>query len=128
MSPADFAILFSWAIYLSGYEAPAVFPDISFVPHAYLEQRACGGRKCNVVGWYNDEGTIYLDASRPIDRGVVVHEAVHWLQHLSGLYDTKSCSDSVAREREAYSIQDEYETRTGGMPKPHAEMMCTALR
>ena len=55
-------ILLSWAVHLSGYAKPAEPPSISFEPHSFFVERVCGGRECNVVGWYNDEDVIYIDA------------------------------------------------------------------
>ncbi len=45
---------------------------------------------------------------------LLVHELVHYLQDVSGKYDSHSCIDSVAREREAYHIQNEYILKAHG--------------
>ena len=37
-----------------------------------------------------------------------MHELTHYLQHLSGRFDSHSCGDSLVREREAYGVQNEY--------------------
>ena len=37
-----------------------------------------------------------------------MHELVHYLQHLSGDYDSTSCRDSLAREHEAYRVQNQF--------------------
>jgi hypothetical protein len=73
----------------------------------------CGGRECNAVGWYNDERIVYIDdrlrdKDTMFARSLMVHEFVHYLQHLSGQFDSTSCEDSVKRERQAYAIQREY--------------------
>lgn len=106
-------ILLSWAVHFSHYPMPAQLPAVSFVPHAFFVERVCGGRECNAVGWYNDERVLYLDekyrdADDSFATSLVVHELTHYLQHLSGRYDSHSCTDSLFREREAYAVQNEY--------------------
>lgn len=108
------AVLFSWASHLSGYPAPAHPPPVQFVSHAYFVEHACGGRECNVVGWYNDQDIVYIDERfrEGLETGfaasLVVHEFTHYLQHKSGNFRSHSCEDSVEREREAYYVQNEY--------------------
>ncbi len=109
-------ILLSWAVNLSGYPVPSEPPTLSFKPHRFFVERVCGGRECNAVGWYNDRGIVYIDEKYRRDESMfasslVVHELVHYLQHLSGGFDSHSCFDSVAREREAYYVQNEYIVR-----------------
>ncbi len=106
-------IMLSWAVYLSGYNAPAEPPSLSFEPHSFFVERVCVGRECNAVGWYNDEHVIYIDKKYQFDESrfvssLIVHELVHHLQHLSARFDSLSCEDSLTREREAYHIQNEY--------------------
>jgi hypothetical protein len=65
------------------------------------------------VGWYNDERIVYIDErlrrkDTMFARSLMVHEFVHYLQHLSGQFDSTSCGDAVKRERQAYAIQREY--------------------
>jgi hypothetical protein len=76
-------------------------------------EHACGGQECNVEGWYNDEGVVYIDdrltdLSDGYTSSLIVHEFTHFLQHKSGAFDSLSCEDSVAREREAYYVQTLY--------------------
>ena len=106
-------ILLSWASHLSGYSVPEVPPTVQYEPHSYFVEHACGGRDCRVVGWYNDENVIYIDQKHRDDdstfaASLVVHELVHYLQHQSGQFDSRSCEDSLAREREAYGVQNRY--------------------
>jgi len=106
-------ILLSWASHLSGYPVPEVPPSIHFESHSFFVEHACGGRDCRVVGWYNDENIVYVDEKHRDDdstfaASLVVHEVVHFLQHQSGQFDSQSCEDSLAREREAYRIQNRY--------------------
>lgn len=107
------AVLLSWAVHLSGYPAPEQPPQVRFEPHAFFVQNVCAGRECPAVGWYNDAGIVYID-DRYLDdesmfpASLLVHEFVHYLQDMSGEYNSLSCEDSRAREREAYHAQNEY--------------------
>ncbi|MGI9303938.1 MAG: hypothetical protein ACR2RB_14750 [Gammaproteobacteria bacterium] len=106
-------ILLSWAVHISGYPMPAEPPRVEFEPHAFFVENVCGGRECPAVGWYNDQGIVYIDEKYRDDdsmfvASLVVHEFVHHLQHVSGEFDSLSCDDSRTREREAYYVQNEY--------------------
>ncbi len=107
------AILLSWASYLSGYPMPSDPPEVHFEQHAFFVENVCGGKECNVIGWYNDADIVYIDEQyRNVEggfaSGLVVHEFTHYLQHKSGEFDSLSCEDSVGREREAYYVQNRY--------------------
>ncbi len=87
-----FAILMSWAVTLSGYSRPATQAEIVMVPHSYLVAAACGGRECNVLGWYPPGRKIFLDerldpANSLYASSIVVHEMVHFLQQQSGRFE-----------------------------------------
>lgn len=110
---AILAILLSWASHLSGYPMPNETPEVRFEQHAFFVENVCGGSECNVVGWYNDSDIVYIDERyRNIEgafaSGLVVHELTHYLQHKSGNFEPLSCEDSIAREREAYHVQNRY--------------------
>ncbi len=112
-------ILLAWAVHLSDYSAPEHEPRVRFEPHSFFVEQVCGGQECPAVGWYNDRGIIYIDERHRDDESefttsLMVHELVHYLQDISGKYDSNSCVDSVAREREAYYIQNEYILRAHG--------------
>ena len=113
-------VLVSWAANLTSYPYPGTAPELARRPHAFFVEHACGGREdCGVVAWYNDEGTVYLDdrvedIQDPVVRSVLVHEMVHYLQHLSGKFDLSRCEDRVTRERQAYSVQRIYLNRIAG--------------
>lgn len=107
------AILLSWASHLSGYPMPTDSPDVRFEEHAFFVENVCGGVECNVVGWYNDADTVYIDEQYRNVEGefatsLVVHEFTHYLQHKSGAFESQSCDHSIAREREAYYVQNRY--------------------
>jgi len=107
-----FAILLSYAALYGGY-ADAPVPEVDFMPHAFFVVNVCGGKECNVVGWYYDDDIVFIDEKHMdmtvgFNTSLVVHEFAHYLQGKSGEFDTFSCEDSVVREREAYYIQSMY--------------------
>lgn len=106
--------LLAWASRLSGYPVPEKLPYVAYRPTAFFTDRVCGGNACKAVGWYNDEDVIYL-AERyqfadqdDFANSLLLHELVHFLQHHSGRFDSLSCDDSLAREREAYAVQNDF--------------------
>ncbi len=106
-------ILLSWAVHLSDYPMPARFPAVEFVPHSFFVENVCGGKDCTAVGWYNDQDVIYIDErymhqDTSFAHSLLVHELVHYLQDMSGEFDSRSCEHSRAREREAYHVQNSY--------------------
>ncbi len=109
-----YAVLLSWAVTLTGHPMPDHKPAVEMVSHSYLQLAACGGHQCRVWGWFPPGETIYLDERLDpehdlLGSSVVVHEMVHYLQHLSGKYHAPySCEESVALEREAYQAQRDY--------------------
>jgi hypothetical protein len=113
------AVLLSWAVTLTGYPAPATPPQVVMVSHAYLEEAACAGRPCKVLGWFPPGDHIFIDDQLNAQddlyaSSVVVHEMVHFLQQSSGKYPTPySCEDAIAMEREAYGVQQAYLVRYG---------------
>ncbi len=115
-------VLLSWATTLSGYSV-AELPEVQFKPHSFFVENAClikpyyhawgwqelrpiKQKNCKVEGWYNDKYIIYIDKKYSDLEGfgssLVVHEMVHYLQHLDGM------TDSCLREREAYQTQNDY--------------------
>jgi len=98
-------ILMSWAAHLSGYPMPAELPEIQFRPHKFFVEHVCGGKECNVLGWYNDNGVVYIDDSRKdlsdgFTSSLLVHEFVHFLQPAN--------MNGCARQTEAYAVQNMY--------------------
>ena len=118
---SHFSILLGWAAHLSTYERPAKPPSVQFKDYEFFVEHACNGRDCNVLGWYNDTGIVYIDRRLQAEdtvfsQSLLVHEFVHYLQDLSGKYESGNCEDSVAREREAYQVQRDYIMVYGTMP------------
>jgi hypothetical protein len=105
--------LMGWAAQLSGYAVPEELPEISFRDHAFFVDKVCAGRECRAVGWYNDEGVVYIDErfrtpDSPNVASLYVHEFVHYLQHRSGRFDSHDCDDASRRERDALAVQNDY--------------------
>jgi hypothetical protein len=107
------AVLLSWVFHLSDYERTEGCPSMRHVPHEWLEQQACSGRKCRVLGWYPGEGNVvYLDAQMDVENNllhtsIALHEIAHWVQGESGAL-LSDCESSLRAEREAYHIQREF--------------------
>jgi Zn-dependent peptidase ImmA (M78 family) len=112
------AALLSWAIQLGGFAKPDHLPAVVYKPHVWLVAEACNNRPCNVLAWYRNEGVIYVD-ERLMDNetsfvaSLIVHELVHFLQDQTGQYSSQSCNDTIARQREAYAVQNAYLAAVG---------------
>jgi hypothetical protein len=112
MSDELLGILLSWAAHLSGYPVPTDVPELSYEPHAFFVEHVCGGRECKVEGWYNDRNIVYIDekyeqSDDSFGVSLIVHEFTHHLQYLSKKFGG-TCSDFLARENEAYLVQNRY--------------------
>ncbi len=118
----EFTGLLNWAAYISGYQSNGINPQLQFRAHQFFVDNACGGNeKCRVIGWYNDQNIVYIDdrleaVETLFERSLVVHEFVHYLQHISGNFETGTCEGFVQREREAYAAQREFIMAYGSMP------------
>lgn len=95
---------------LTGYGAPERPPELAFVPHGELEQRACD-RPCAVYGWFPPGRTIYLDSRlEPLSdlgaRAVLLHELVHYLQQENDAFPgPATCQSWLAKERQAFEAE-----------------------
>jgi hypothetical protein len=117
-----YAGLLNWAIRFSGYPAPAVAPKVEFVPQAFFNQNACGGRACRVWGWYPNTGheIVYVhEAVRPliadgsdprslVAASIIVHEFTHYLQAAKRGFAPYQCAEAISLEHEAYGVQQAY--------------------
>ena len=114
--------LVGWAARLSGRSQPAaaVLPLLQPLPLEELARTVCPERpgSCRgLVAAYNtvSRRIVYratLDMRNPTDQAFIVHELVHWLQHLErGDAIEDSCRSVLAAEREAYAVQNQYLTR-----------------
>ncbi len=114
---ALYAALFSWAVTLSGYPATDM-PEVKVVPHSTLEEMACGGKTCRVLGLYDPKqpNTVWIDGALDLQdtysSSILVHEFVHYLQNKAGKVAFE-CEAAIENEREAYAVQTEFLHRYG---------------
>lgn len=99
--------------HLSKYPHPDQLPPVHRVPHATIEQLACG-RACAALAAYRPGEGIYLDdalkpESNVFARSVLLHELVHYVQDVSNeLTAVRPCERWYRREQEAYAIQKRF--------------------
>lgn len=113
------AVLLGWAVQVSNYPMPETPPAVEYRPASFFVEHVCHSEKCRTLGWYNHNGTVYIDERlRGRDdkfvNSLLVHEFIHYLQDKSGKFDNTDCDDHVRREREAYAYQREYVARAYG--------------
>ncbi len=131
MTQADIIVeLLAWAVVLSGYEMPNEIPIIHYRPNEHFVEKLCDGVNtkkdpCVARAYYNDSenaiivlNTKYWQINKewsPFERGIILHEIVHYLQHMTGKYDgftdwpvEKLCEARKFRQIEAYQTQDKY--------------------
>lgn len=126
------AILFAWAMTLSPYQVD-VQPVVEIVPQKWLEEVACEEQKCGIAGLYMDAGVVYISEDLPPQtfREVLVHEFVHYLQDVGGMYqkhpewkDMTECQVNLQREIEAYRVSSQWSTQIqGNLPSPFVLMV-----
>ena len=110
--------LLAWIGAHSHYNVPDQVPVVAVVPHAYLEQLACG-QPCEALGVYPDGNIVYIDDDLQVEtnvcaRSVLLHELVHYLQDINGRFlNVHPAMRSRLREHEAYGIQQVYLTENG---------------
>ncbi len=118
MDPNDLYILMNELVAaihaLAGYPVPASLPSVQLAPLAQMQAIVCRG-PCGVRGFYTPERGVFINESLDIKRNVVarsvlLHELVHYVQHVSGKFDGLhgDCYRWFMREREAYDIQNAY--------------------
>jgi hypothetical protein len=106
---------------------PAAAP-VSFVPAGELSAVACRGN-CALNGVYHAERGILLNdrldpLQDPAARAVLLHELVHHVQHVAGRQaGLDGCRRFVARETEAYKVENAYRQRHQLQPSYGLVMM-----
>ncbi len=110
--------MLSWIGAQANYPIPDQMPAVAIVPHAYLEELACG-EKCPALGVYPDGNVVYIDDQLQIDtnvcaRSVLLHELVHYLQDKNNRFLNLAPELRLRmREREAYGVQQIYLSENG---------------
>ena len=113
------ADLVGWAQRLSGRASPAgaALPELQPLPDDELARTVCPQQPhaCRgIVAAYDTtrRRIVYrmsLDMRDPTDQSFIVHELMHWLQHLQRGHDLeRSCESVLVAEREAYAVQSRY--------------------
>lgn len=99
----------------SHYPAVADCPRMELVSEAALQQRACAGRPCPALAFYERETKTVLlfeqlDLERTMARSILLHETVHYVQDVSGRWreDDDDCRAGMKRELYAFQIQEKY--------------------
>ena len=98
---------------LSDYRVPDTLPPVFEVPQHVLEAKICD-TPCNVSAAYIPRQGIFLAGNldpvrEPADRAALLHELVHYLQQGHPKFaQLKGCERELAKEREAYAIQNAY--------------------
>lgn len=114
------AVLLSWTVHLTSYPYPEKLPQLEYKPRSFFVEHAClGDEKCRVAGWYDNAGVVYIDdrlkgQEDALTRSLIVHEFTHYLQDVSGNFNSGTCDDHMRREREAYSVQRQYLNKIAG--------------
>jgi hypothetical protein len=118
--PTDMTLmadLLQWASRLSGLPLTPVLPELRALPAADLAQRVCPERPENcrsLVAVYDTDRVqvLYvntLDLRDETDQSFIVHELVHYLQHLrDGDRLFAGCAQVMAAETQAYAVQNRY--------------------
>lgn len=104
---------------ISGYPPPETV-KFQVISQAKIAAIACPSAPkpsdCRVVGFVpnNHPDTMYItklaDPNDIWDRAIVIHEAVHIMQHEAGVLDADnpSCFASLKAEMEAYGVSNKY--------------------
>jgi hypothetical protein len=100
------------AVALSGYARPNTTLQVQLVDAQRMASLVCNGRsRCPIYAAYHDDDILYvrqdLDDPNLADH-LRFHEVIHWLQHHSGNFSGSDCATLVAREREAYRLENRY--------------------
>ena len=88
--------------------------------HIVLEKQVCNDvyvpprDVCNIAGYYDHDTNSIFITNNPIEymvadsyhEVVLVHELVHFLQYINGIYETIECKQAL--EQDAFMIQEKY--------------------
>jgi hypothetical protein len=97
----------------SRYWAAKELPPITVISQDEIDKIVCR-RPCAVRAAYlPDRGVLLAETldpiNQPLDRSILVHELVHFLQEINHRYSELSpCKRWFHREREAYAVQNQY--------------------
>jgi hypothetical protein len=103
---------------VSEYRAGGALPPVFQLPQYLIEERVCE-EPCDVRAAYVPREGIYLAGNleplrEPLDRAVLVHELVHYLQQGHPKFvGMAPCERERTKEVEAFAIQNAYLERLG---------------
>lgn len=107
--------LFTAIRLVSAYPAPAVLPEVHYLPQSEIQRRLCDSRPCRIKAFYHPDWGVIVDETLdfhndPFDRSILLHELVHHLQKTTGKFEVVAsfCSRRIHEELEAYEIQNRY--------------------
>ena len=98
---------------LSRYNVPKTLPPIIQISHDEVSMLICN-QPCAVQAAYLPEwGIVMSDTldpiNKPLDRSILLHELVHYLQDIDHRYVSETpCKRWFHRENEAYALQNSY--------------------
>ena len=115
--------------HLSRYWKSKELPAISMVSQDEINRVVCKNPCAVHAAYLPDRGVLLAEnldpINVPLDRSILVHELVHYLQEINNRYsDLTPCKRWFQREHEAYAVQNQYLYRinanrhVGGMLEP----------
>lgn len=109
-------VIGTYKMYDAQAEVPSIdeipLPEVHFIRRSALTKKVCPEVECDAIGWFPNKGEIiYLTTDQDVEndlqaRSILVHELVHYVQHMMGSPSGASrCETWKAREMQAYGIQ-----------------------
>lgn len=127
LTGGEVASLLGWAAKLGGYMKPTGRPHVYPITPDEIRRVVCLNFACSAVAFFNPAtDVIYADDRLRLREDVVaqsyvVHEMVHYLQHVTGkIGDSatlQSCEERMALEMEAYRVQNKFLAAMGSMER-----------
>ncbi|HEY2683204.1 MAG TPA: hypothetical protein VGI93_06840 [Steroidobacteraceae bacterium] len=109
--PTPLSSLIDSAVALSGYERPEAPLSEQLLSPEAMADLVCHGHRCPIYAAYLDHDVLYLRTDigdTDLADHLRFHEVIHWLQHHSGKFAGSDCNTRVAREREAYRLENRF--------------------
>jgi len=127
LTGGEIAELAAWAAKLGGYMRPTGRPHVYPITPDEIRRGVCRNFNCSAIAFFNPANDgIYVDSRLRFREDVVaqsylVHEIVHYLQHLNGKMGDDSalqtCEQRMALEMEAYRVQNRFLAAMGSLER-----------
>lgn len=137
LSGGEIAEFMEWAAKLGGYMRPMGRPHVYTITPDEIRRGVCHNFNCSAVAFFNPAtDTIHVDERLRLKDDVVaqsflVHEIVHYLQHLNGRMGDdaalQSCEQRMALEMEAYRVQNSFLAAMGSLERAPGGAMLARL-